>query len=141
MISKKNFPDITAFLQPHMSGLSSLIKPISCCVVRMTEVGAPENRSMYGDMVWPEVLVCLTADSAEVLKDFLNIQSYQDSRGAWLEEEPYLTEEEVRRRWENEDPVQYVVEAVPDLSKYDNFDKVPESIAVAKALFKEVRFD
>ena len=140
-IMSNSTPDLTPFLRPHVSGLSSLFKKIPCFIVRMHRFDDVENRGMHGEMIWPEVLVCMNHEAAEVFKDYLNIKSYQDSREMWLDGDPELSEQEIRHRWEDEEVAQYVVEIIEDLSQYAELQRLPESIRVAKGLFSELLID
>ncbi len=127
---------------PQTYALSHLLTPVSCFVVRMTRFPERDNRDEHGGMIWPEVLVCENETQALALKNFLNIRSYQDSRDLWISEEPYLSEQELRDRWIKEDMAHYDIEAVPDLTKYEEMYRISESILVAFDLFEnEIEFE
>lgn len=125
---------------PCVLGLNVLLNNFSYYAVRMVNVDEVENISEQGEMLWPEFLICTSEVSAGKLRDFLNDLSYLDSRSIWIEEEPYLEEEELKQRWREDGIGIYEVIFVENLSSHPDIHRIPQSLTILKNLKQPIDF-
>lgn len=123
---------------PCVLSLNVLLNNSTYHAVRMINVDNVENISEQGDMLWPEFLICASESSANKLCDYLNELSYLDSRSIWIEEEPYLEEEELKQRWKEDGIGLYEVTFVEDLSSHPDVYRISQSLATLRRLEKSI---
>lgn len=108
--------------------LKHLLNNYTYHAIRMINVDSVENASEQGDMLWPEFLICASENSAKKLCNHLNYLSYLESRSIWIEEEPYLEEEELKQRWKEDGIGIYEVILVQNLNTHPDAYRLSESL-------------
>lgn len=127
---------------PCAVSLVGLLKSAPCFIVRMKFLDHPQysNRDNRGEPIWPEVLVAQSEGEADTLCNYLNKISFSQTLEVWKEEDPEADTDFVYERWRLTDPGQYVVEYVPDLSRYPEIYRLSDSLMLASELFDELQF-
>lgn len=114
--------------------MGDIVRPIEVWAVRMQRFDHKEN-TVFGAMVWPEVLLCPSEEAAHKLCKFLNDASFQDYMDMVYESELEPDMALHKAKWHEKDIAQYTTAHVPDLSQYDELGRVGESMSVLKRLF------
>lgn len=127
---------------PCAVSLVGLLKSAPCFIVRMKYLDNPKysNRDNTGDPIWPEVLVARSESEADTLCKFLNEISFSQTLEVWQEEDPQASRDFIYERWRLTDPGQYVVEFVPDLSRYPDIYRLSDSLMLASEIFEDLQF-
>ncbi|RSE57598.1 hypothetical protein EGT81_19365 [Alcaligenes faecalis] len=112
---------------------------MKCFAVRMKEFD-DQNFQEDGTMLWPEVVICSTAEQAYRLCEFFNSESFKVDWETWQEEEPDLTVDVAQQRWLEQDFAIYVVEEVPALHKYEHLYRISQSLSACSDLFEDLLY-
>lgn len=121
-------------LLPLPLSMREIVQPMQVWAVRMKRFDRQEN-TVFGSMVWPEVLVCATHDEAESLRKFLDDASFQDYMESIQELEPAAETHNHKMHWRETDIAQYAIEMVPNLREYAEIERIGESMSVMARLF------
>lgn len=109
--------------------LRVLLSDASYYAIRMIDIEMiTDNYSESGEMLWPEFLICSSDKAAHRLCSYLNHLSYQESRKIWVDEEPYLEEDELRQRWLDDKIGVYEVIFVESLNTHPDIYRLSESL-------------
>jgi len=98
-------------------------------VVRLKEFNEIENIDPYGNMLWPEALMCSNEIEARLLLKKLEGISFEMFKKFHAESFPevILSDEEMFNNWKKEDYFQYIIEQVTDLKEYEHLYRIGES--------------